>query len=168
MHVHLGYLPGCIGRIAELHATYYAREVGFGVPFEAKVAAELAEFCVRYDSRCDGLWLAIDSGRSVGSVAIDASAAREHGAHLRWFIVADEARGQGVGSRLLDAAIAFCRAQGYGKVVLWTFDELHAARHLYEKHGFRLEHTQRGSQWGKEVNEQRFALNASAAARPLA
>jgi len=30
--------------------------------------------------------------------------------------------------------------------------------HLYEKHGFALSRTQRGSQWGKEVNEQLFTL----------
>lgn len=35
--LHRGYLPGCIGRIAELHALYYARAAGFGVGFEAKV-----------------------------------------------------------------------------------------------------------------------------------
>ena len=33
-----GYAPGCIGRITELHADFYSRLVGFGLPFEAKVA----------------------------------------------------------------------------------------------------------------------------------
>jgi GNAT superfamily N-acetyltransferase len=63
-----------------------------------------------------------------------------------------------VGSQLLGAAMAFCRAKAYPKVYLWTFDGLHAARHLYEKHGFTLSRTQRGSQWGKEVDEQLFTL----------
>jgi GNAT superfamily N-acetyltransferase len=70
--------------------------------------------------------------------------------------VSDETRGTGAGAMLLEAAMAFCRAQAYRRVQLWTFDELHAARHLYEKHGFTLSHSQRGSQWGKEVNEQLF------------
>jgi hypothetical protein len=48
MNLHHGYLPGCIGRITQLHASYYARTVGFGVPFEAKVATELAQFCLHY------------------------------------------------------------------------------------------------------------------------
>ena len=30
-----GYVPGCIGRIAQLHAAYYAQTSGFGVEFEA-------------------------------------------------------------------------------------------------------------------------------------
>ena len=161
MNLHLGYVPGCIGRVAEMHATYYARAVGFGAPFEAKVATELAEFCLCYEAGRDGLWLAQDNGVIHGSIAIDGSQLQESGAHLRWFITSDESRGKGLGSRLLDAAMAFCRASGYRKVYLWTFDELHAARHLYEKHGFALARTQRGSQWGKEVNEQLFTLGGA-------
>ena len=158
MNLHLGYLPGCIGRIAEMHATYYARTAGFGAPFEAKVATELSEFCVRYAQGRDGLWLAIDGSVIHGSVAIDGSGVRESGAHLRWFIASDESRGKGVGALMLSAALAFCTAKAYRKVYLWTFDELHAARHLYEKNGFKLSRTQRGAQWSKEVNEQLFTL----------
>lgn len=158
MNIHLGYLPGCIGRIAELHATYYAKTAGFGVAFEAKVASELSEFCLRYTEGRDGLWLAIENGLIHGAIVIDGGHYQKSGAHLRWFITSDEVRGQGVGSRLLGTALSFCRDRGYRKVYLWTFDELHAARHLYEKHGFKLARTQRGSQWGKEVNEQLFVL----------
>jgi GNAT superfamily N-acetyltransferase len=160
VNLHLGYLPGCIGRITEMHGSFYARTVGFGATFEAKVGTELAAFCLHYQEGRDGLWLATDGQRIHGSIAIDGSWHAESGAHLRWFIVSDEARGTGAGSALLGAAMAFCRAQAYRQVHLWTFDELHAARRLYEKHGFKLTHTQRGSQWGKEVNEQRFSLDA--------
>jgi GNAT superfamily N-acetyltransferase len=158
MNIHLGYISGCIGRIVAMHADYYSRAVGFDAAFEAKVASELAQFCLRYEEGRDALWLGIDDKVIHGSVAIDGSHHEERGAHLRWFITSDEVRGQGVGSELLGAAVGFCRARGYGKVYLWTFDELHAARHLYEKHGFKLTRTQRGSQWGREVNEQLFIL----------
>jgi GNAT superfamily N-acetyltransferase len=156
MNLHMGYLPGCIGRIVALHATYYARTVGFGVAFEAKVAAELAQFCLRYTDGRDGIWLATESGLVHGAIAIDGACYQDCGAHLRWFITSDEVRGKGIGSRLLGAALSFCQDRNYRKVYLWTFDELHAARHLYEKHGFKLVRAQRGSQWGKEVNEQLF------------
>ena len=158
MNLHIGYLPGCIGRIVEMHATYYARSVGFGPAFEAEVASELAEFCVRCEPSRDGLWLARDRDVIHGSIVIDGLHYQESGAHLRWFITSDESRGKGVGSQLLGAAMAYCQAQGYRNVHLWTFDELHAARHLYEKHGFKLARTQCGSRWGKEVNEQLFTL----------
>jgi GNAT superfamily N-acetyltransferase len=158
MDIHLGPVPGCIGRIVQMHAGYYAAAAGFGIGFEARVAAELAAFCLRYEPGRDGLWLARERDAIQGSIAIDGLHARKSAAHLRWFIASDEARGKGVGARLLAAAMDFCRERDYRRVTLWTFDQLHAARHLYEKHGFRLVRTQRGSQWGTEVNEQLFAL----------
>jgi len=160
MVIHKGYLPGCIGRITELHAAYYSQRVGFGMPFEARVARELAAFCGRYDEQRDGLWLANAAGAVQGSVAIDGLHAAEQGAHLRWFITASEIRGNGVGHSLLSSALGFCRDRGYERVYLWTFEGLGAARHLYEKSGFRLVLQQRGSQWGVEVDEQRLELRA--------
>lgn len=38
-----GYLPGSIGRVAELHGTYYHKHWGFSLFFEAKVATELSD-----------------------------------------------------------------------------------------------------------------------------
>jgi hypothetical protein len=49
-----GYLPGSIGRVAELHGTYYHKHWGFSLFFEAKVATELSEFLGRYDEKSDG------------------------------------------------------------------------------------------------------------------
>ena len=156
-----GYVPGSIGRVAELHGTYYSRAWGFGLYFEAKVATELAAFLGRTDAACDGFWTVSRAGRVEGSIAIDGSRARgaDHAAaHLRWFIVSDALRGTGVGSRLLEAAVGFCRGRGFPGVSLWTFEGLDAARHLYERAGFRLAEQRRGAQWGVEVNEQRFEL----------
>jgi hypothetical protein len=38
-----GYIPGSIGRVAELHGTYYHKHWGFSLFFEAKVATELSD-----------------------------------------------------------------------------------------------------------------------------
>jgi GNAT superfamily N-acetyltransferase len=156
--IHRGISPGAIGRIAELHATCYNPLAGFGVFFEAKVAREVAGFCERYVDTRDGLWLAILNDRVEGSIAIDGSQAESDGAHLRWFIASEQIRGAGIGSSLLSSAIAFSQAHRYPRVFLWTFEGLDAARHLYEKAGFRLIHQQPGSQWGTVVNEQCFEL----------
>ena len=161
-----GYLPGAIGRAAELHALYYSREWGFGLGFEALVAAGLAEFLQRLDPARDGFWTLSRAGQVMGCVAIDASkgggkdggGAEAHGAHLRWFILDEELRGQGLGDRLLRQAVAFCRACGHPSVYLWTFQGLGAARHLYEKHGFCLVEQRQGSQWKTVVLEQKFVL----------
>ena len=158
--IYKGYIPGTIGRIVELHARYYRELVGFGLPFESKVARELSEFCERYVGERDGLWLALQDGNIEGSIAIDGSSAGQEGAHLRWFIASDNMRGTGVGTALLTSAMEFCQSRRYERVYLWTFEGLAAARHLYEKFGFRLAVQQRGMQWGAEVNEQRFELQA--------
>lgn len=150
-----GYAPGCIGRITQLHAAYYAGKSGFGLEFEARVARELAEFCQHYVSGRDGIWLA--RGTEIEAcVAIDGSHAQTTGAHLRWFITSDALRGQGVGRQLLEAALAFVDGCGYRSTYLWTFAGLEAARRLYKAHGFRLVHESEGRQWGVVVREQRF------------
>jgi GNAT superfamily N-acetyltransferase len=153
-----GYTPGSIGRVVELHGTYYHKHWGFGSFFEARVATDLSEFIKRYDEGHDGFWTASLEGRVEGSIAIDGANAEMKGAHLRWFIVSDILRGQGIGNRLIDTAIGSCRDKGFKRVYLWTFEGLDAARHLYEKLGFELLEQVKGTRWGKEVNEQRFEL----------
>lgn len=149
-----GWLPGAIGAIAGLHGQFYAREHGFGAFFEAKVAGECAQFCSRLDPARDGLWLLVDAGRILGSIVIDGSG--DDGAHLRWFIVADELRGRGLGRRLIETAMGFCRRAGHRGVHLTTFAGLDAARALYEQQGFRLVNEADGRTWGTKVREQRF------------
>jgi GNAT superfamily N-acetyltransferase len=153
-----GYIPGSIGRIAEMHGKYYAENWQFGHYFEAKVATELSEFVTRYDPKTDGIWVVVQNGRVEGSIVIDGVHTQDEDAHLRWFIASDELQGKGYGNRLLQEAIVFCKAQNYPRVYLWTFEGLDAARKLYEKAGFVLECEKRGQQWGTEVTEQKFIL----------
>ena len=151
-----GYRPGLVARITEMHALHYAREAGFGRRFETVVAGGLAAFCDRLDTPVNEIWSALRDERIVGSIAIDGEDLGTGIAHLRWFILDDEMRGTGVGQRLLQAALDFSDAQRFAETHLWTFAGLHAARHLYEKNGFILAEERLGSQWGKEVLEQRF------------
>jgi GNAT superfamily N-acetyltransferase len=153
-----GYIPGAIGRVAEMHGTYYHRHWGFGLFFEAMVATELSAFLGRYDEKRDGFWTAVAGESIEGSIAIDGLHAADEGAHLRWFIMSDAWRGKGFGNQLLSSAIGFCRSAGHKGVSLWTFEGLHAARHLYEKYGFMLVEQQKGARWGREVTEQRLEL----------
>ena len=156
---HIGivdYRPGAIGRITELHARYYHRHWGFGLFFERKVATEMAAFFGRFDPSRDGFWLAVDDGHMIGSIAIDGINAGDKGAHLRWFIVSPDAQGHGLGDRLLQTAINFCRACRYRRIYLWTFAGLDAARHLYERYGFKCSRQHEDDQWGVTVTEQRF------------
>jgi GNAT superfamily N-acetyltransferase len=156
--VHTGYQPGAIGRIVELHANYYSLNWGFGLFFEARVAKEMSEFLSRFDQVRDGFWIVSINDRIEGGIAIDGIKATTDGAHLRWFILSPEVRDRGFGHRLMEEAITFCKKKVYRKIYLETFEGLDAARHLYEKFGFRLVHQAEGTQWGKKVTEQKFEL----------
>ncbi len=154
----LGYIPGAIGRIAELHAIYYHQKWGFGKFFEAKVASELSEFINRFNQAQDGFWTVCLNDQVEGSITIDGIKAESEGAHLRWFILSSKLRGRGFGNKLIEEAIRFCKKRQYRRVYLWTFEGLDAARHLYEKFGFSLVYEQEGRQWGTKVDEQKFIL----------
>ncbi|WP_458765706.1 bifunctional helix-turn-helix transcriptional regulator/GNAT family N-acetyltransferase [Cupriavidus basilensis] len=153
-----GYRPGCIGDIASLHARFYSQLVGFGSFFENKVATELAAFATSLPSPDRQLWLCLEGGRSLASIAIDGESGGL--AHLRWFIVDNALRGTGIGRQLLERALDFADAR-YRQTYLWTFKGLDAARHLYESHGFQLVQEAPGEQWGAAVTEQRFVRNAA-------
>jgi GNAT superfamily N-acetyltransferase len=153
-----GYVPGAIGRVAELHAMYYSKAWDFGLYFEAKVASELSEFLRRFDPGRDGFWTANRGGCVEGSIAIDGASAMTEGAHLRWFILSDALRGLGIGNRLMQQAVGFCKEREHSRIFLWTFQGLDSARHLYEKFGFRLAEETEGEQWGNRVLEQRYVL----------
>jgi GNAT superfamily N-acetyltransferase len=154
-----GYIPGAIGRIVELHGRYYHEYWGFDLFFESKVATELSEFLCRFNEARDGFWVVSVEGSIIGSIAIDGLNYDSKGAHLRWFIVTPENQGQGIGKALIKEAIEFCRRAKFNRVYLWTFTGLDAARHLYEKFGFKLSEQHEGNQWGKKVMEQMFELS---------
>ena len=168
-----GFVPGALGRLVELHGTYYAREWQLGPQFEIKIAADMAAFLDGFDPDRDGFWSATVNDNVVGAIAIDGrgcspdrltnstgelqrSAAE---VRLRCFIVDPNYTGLGIGSRLLNAALDFCRAHNYSPVVLWTFAGLDAARHLYESRGFRLTEEYTSDDFGRPLRFQRFVWN---------
>lgn len=156
IHIVTGYHPGMIGRITEMHGSFYAREHHFGSFFESKVAAGLADFSGRLDNPGNQIWLAMLNGRIVGSVAIDGEDLGNNEAHLRWFILDDGCRGSGIGRKLVAEAMKFCDEKQFAAVQLWTFNKLAAARRLYESFGFELAKEWQGDQWGSTITEQQF------------
>lgn len=154
----VGYIPGAIGKITELHAKYYNKHAQFGLFFEVKVASEMAEFLSRFNQKYDGFWVAKTKEEIIGSITVDSIETDSKGAHLRWFIVSSEYHGQGIGNKLLQNAIHFLKEKKIQHAYLWTFAGLDAARHLYEKFGFKLTQEQEGDQWGVIVREQKFEL----------
>jgi GNAT superfamily N-acetyltransferase len=156
-----GYYPGVVGKITELHAVYYYENWGFDISFETQVGRELSEFMARLDGERDGLWVADRKGKFAGAIAIDGQNILDEGARLRWFIVAPEFQGCGIGKELILQAVDFCKRKRFAKVYLWTFEGLNSARKLYEALDFRLRGEDEVDQWGQKIKEQKFELSLS-------
>jgi DNA-binding MarR family transcriptional regulator/N-acetylglutamate synthase-like GNAT family acetyltransferase len=128
--------PGDMGWVVERHAALYHAEYGWGPRFEALVAGIAREFLEKLDPARERCWIAERNGERVGSVLVVRDA-KQGQARLRLLLVEPSARGSGLGRRLVEECIAFARAQGYRKLVLWTHANLAAARAIYRKTGFR-------------------------------
>lgn len=128
--------PGDIGWVVQQHGEIYAREYQFTSGFEALVADIAAKFIRDFDPAGERAWIAEVDGERMGSVFVVRQSPTV--AKLRLLILRPEARGLGLGGRLVDECIAFARDNGYRKMVLWTNGHLHAARAIYESRGFRL------------------------------
>ena len=157
LHIRAGLEPGDIGYVIHLHGLLYAEEYRFDTTFDGYVASGMGEFAKTYDPQKDCLWVAEANGEIVGSIAINGQP--DQAAQLRWFIVHPRARGGGLGRRLLEAALGFCRERGFSAVFLWTLDNLDAAIHLYRSAGFRQTDEKTHVIWGHTLTEARYELS---------
>ena len=128
--------PGDMGWVTSAHGALYAQEYGRDISFEALVAKIAAEFIEKFDPARERCWIAELDGAPVGSVFVVRKA--DAIAKLRLLIVDRQARGLGLGKRLVDECLRFAKQAGYSSMTLWTQSILTSARGIYQRAGFTL------------------------------
>jgi GNAT superfamily N-acetyltransferase len=147
---------GDMGWIVSRHGALYAREYGWDERLEAFTAEIVAAFVRNNDRRRECCWIAERDGENVGSVLLVKET--DEVARLRLLLVEPQARGLGIGARLVEECIRFARSARYRKITLWTHSVLIAARRIYERAGFTLVGTKRHNEFGKELVGETWEL----------
>jgi|SRR6185437_7783215 DNA-binding MarR family transcriptional regulator/GNAT superfamily N-acetyltransferase len=149
--------PGDLGWMVKAHGEFYAHEYGWDPSFEALVARIVADYAGNHDPRRESAWIAEVDGEPMGCILCVRQ--DDDTAKLRILLVDPAARGLGIGARLVTECVAFARRAGYRRMVLWTNDVLAAARHIYERAGFRLIEEEPQRIFGHDLVSQTWQLD---------
>jgi GNAT superfamily N-acetyltransferase len=85
------------------------------------------------------LLVATSDARVIGMVSILFTVSTAEGGPVAWLedmVVSPERRHRGIGSRLLDAAVSFCRERGHRRITLLTDATNDGAQRFYQRKGF--------------------------------
>ena len=142
--------------LIEQHEVHYAAAEGFDATFGVLVTQIVDAFLADHDASCEAGWIAWQSGQRLGSifcVRLDEATAK-----LRLFLLTPEARGQGLGKRMLATCMGFARDCGYSNMQLWTHESHRAAGALYAKTGWTLVGEKPVVSFGQQNVEQTWTI----------
>jgi DNA-binding MarR family transcriptional regulator/GNAT superfamily N-acetyltransferase len=151
--------PGDMGWVVYREGALYAQEYGFDETFEALAARIVADFLTEFDPKRERCWIAEVNGQNVGHIFLVKHPTEPSTAKLRLLLVEPSARGLKLGSALVEECVNFASSVGYKKITLWTQSILAAARHIYQKAGFRLVDEKANRQFGKDLLSQTWELD---------
>lgn len=108
----------------------------FGWEYSPEYDADIDDLVGFYKSECESsrFWVAVEDGRVIGTAGIKDL---KDGRAKLWKMYVEKAhRSQGIGTRILNGVIEFCRDNGFEKIELITDPKLKIARKFYDKYGF--------------------------------
>lgn len=148
--------PGDLGWAIMAHGEVYTKEFGWDATFEPFIGRVFVDWAIRQDREREAGWIAEVDGRRAGCVLCVAE--DESTARLRVLLVHPDARGLGLGARLVDTCVEFARDKGYARMVLWTNDPLVAAHRVYRSRGFTLVAEEPHHSFGVDLVGQTYEL----------
>ncbi len=150
--------PGDAAWLVDAHGRLYAEEEGFDDTFGPLVASIIADFEADHDPETERAFIAVRGDERLGSIFCVQSG--EPGvAKLRLFLLTPNARGLGLGKRLLEANLGFARSAGYRSMRLWTHESHRAACALYARYGFALTDSKPVRSFGVDLVEQTWQID---------
>lgn len=142
--------------LARFHAERYASEFGLDERFAESVLSSIEAYIHAGWTRDSGaVWL-IDGDPLAGSLALTDQG--DGTGQVRWFLLAPELRGRGLGRSLIAELIAEARTAGLHRLELVTFSALTTAARIYRDAGFELRSSEETDMWGPEIVIQRYEL----------
>ncbi len=148
---------GDLGWVVSRQGELYAEEYGWTTEYEGLAAEIVGQFLKTFDPARERCWIAERDGVRAGAVMIVRQSDRV--AKLRLLHVERDARGLGIGKRLVDQCVRFSRQAGYSKITLWTQSILLAARHLYDAAGFTRVAAEPHHRFGKDLVAETWELS---------
>ncbi|TSB46619.1 GNAT family N-acetyltransferase [Alkalicoccobacillus porphyridii] len=137
--------------VIQSHYELYSQEYGYDLSFKKFIEGNVHGLINR--SRADeNIWIVDIVGEPKGSIGL--GSVDDETAQLGLFLVDPSLRGQGYGHQLIETCIKFCQDHAKKRIILYTNEELTAARHLYRMHGFSLKETWTSTKSNKALKEE--------------
>ena len=143
---------GDVGFVAQRSIASAIEEFEFGGSYETVMLGAAARFLEHFDAERDCVWIAERNGVAVGCVFVRRVA--EPSAELLLLHVESQARGIGIGRRLISEAIAFATRAGYSTLQLEMHDVMKTARLLFHAAGFRHVSEVADARFGRGLQRQ--------------
>jgi len=150
------FVAGDLHWLAARHQDLYTRDEGFDTTYGPVITAILHDFCKFHDPMCEKGWIAKQGARRLGSIFCIKET--EDIARLRLFLLTPEARGRGLGKRLLRDCMGFARQVGYREMVLRTYQSQRTSGSLYRAFGWQLIESRPAFSFGAKLIEQTWRV----------
>jgi GNAT superfamily N-acetyltransferase len=143
--------------IVEIHERVYRPEYGMDERFVDGVRATVERAVERGWPQGGGAWLVDGPDGLSGCLGLTDEGERL--GRVRWVVLAPEARGLGLGKRMITEAVAEARRRCFERLELDTFGALTTAAAIYRSLGFRLVSEERTEMWGPPIAYQHYVLD---------